>query len=59
MLKNFNPFDIFIGIVAMLSGLTAVFMVVVLFNDGILHWFILFMVACYYLGKFIRERTGI
>jgi hypothetical protein len=59
MLKNFNPFDIFIGIVAMLCGLAAFAIVAVLFNDGILHWFILCLIACYYLGKFIRERTGL
>jgi hypothetical protein len=59
MLKNFNPFDIFIGLVAMLGGFTAIFMVVVLFNDGILHWIILIIIASYYLGKFIRERTGL
>jgi len=59
MLKNFNPFDIFIGIVAMLCVLIAVFVVVVLFNDGILHWFILFIAASYYLGKFISEKTGL
>ena len=59
MLKNFNPLDIFIGIVFILCAFTAGFMVVVLFNDGILHWIILIIIASYYLGKFIRERTGL
>ena len=61
MLDKFGTwgFSMFVGLVFILGGFTAGFMVVVLFNDGILHWIILFMVASYYLGKFIRERTGL
>jgi len=59
MLKNFDPFNMFIGFIAMLCGVTILFLVVVLFEDNILHWFILCLIACYYLGNFIRERTGL
>jgi len=59
MLKNFDPFDMFIGFVAILWGLTILSLIVVLFEDNILHWFILCLISCYYIGKFIRERTGI
>ena len=59
MLKNFDPFNMFIGFVAMLCGLTALVVVVAMLEANILHWFILGIIACYYLGKFIRERTGL
>ena len=59
MLKNFEPFDIFIGFVAMLCGLISLALVVAMLEANFLHWFILGVIACYYLGKFIRERMGL
>jgi hypothetical protein len=59
MLNSFDPFNMLVGFIAMLCGLTVLVVCVVLFESGVLHWFILGAIACYYLGKFIRERTGI
>ena len=59
MLKNFDPFDMLIGMTAALMIFTVAVVSYAMFEADILHWAILILVACYCLGKFIRERTGI
>ena len=59
MLDKFGTwgFSIFIGFVAIFFGLSVLLVIGSLFEADMLHWFILASIVCYYLGKFIRERT--
>ena len=60
MLDKFGTwgFSMFVGFVAIFFGISVLLVIGSLFELDMLHWFILGAIACYYVGKFIRERTG-